>query len=141
MLSGCRLLVRSNGFSVLEVLLVTSGATSLAREQHAVIVLGGGGGGFAITCPDGVPCVQGGLPLPQRQRLAQAVGGPVLALSPPTDRPVMDRAWRTSEAHVADLRAAVEWTKCQWPHAHPWILGLDSGAFSAAIATACGSWA
>jgi hypothetical protein len=122
---------------VREVLLVTSRAPSVVREQHAVIVMGGGGGGFAITCPDGVPCVQGGLPLPQRQRLAQAVGGPVLALSPPTDRPVMDRTWRTSDLHVADLRAAVAWTKSQWPHAHAWILGLDSGALSAAVATAC----
>ena len=78
-------------------------------------MLGGGGGGFAVTCPDGVPCVQGGLPLRQRQRLAAAIGGPVMALSPPTDHPVMNREWRMSDCHVIDLQAAVDWTKAQWP--------------------------
>jgi hypothetical protein len=46
-----------------EVLLVTSGGLPPADDEHAVIVLSGGGGGFAVTCPDGVPRVQGGLPL------------------------------------------------------------------------------
>src|SRR5690242_12743267 len=81
---------------VREVLLVTEGSTWRGSHLHSVIILGGGGGGFAVTCPDGVPCVQGGLPLDQRHRLAHAIGGPVLALSPPTDRPVMDREWRMS---------------------------------------------
>jgi hypothetical protein len=121
---------------VREVLLVSSGDSTLAHEQHAVIVLAGGGGGFAVTCPDGVPCVQGGLPLPQRQRLARAIGGPVMALSPPTDRPVMDRGWRMSDPHIADLQAAVAWTKAQWPQAQTWVLGLNNGALSAAVATA-----
>jgi hypothetical protein len=121
---------------VREVLLVTSGRVSPANDQHAVIVLGGGGGGFAVTCPDGVPCVQGGLPLSQRQRLARAIGGPVVALSPPTDQPVMDRDWRMSNRHVIDLQAAVDWTKAQWPLAQTWVLGLKNGALSAAVATA-----
>jgi len=120
---------------VREVLLVTE-ATPHADEQHAVIVLGGGGGGFAVTSRDGVPSVQGGLPLPQRQRLANAIGGPVVALSPPTDRPVMDRAWRLSDDHVADMQTAVQWTKQQWPQARTWVLGLNNGALSAAVATA-----
>jgi hypothetical protein len=121
---------------VRQVLLVTAGAGRFANNQHAVIVLGGGGGGFAVTCPDGIPCVQGGLPLPQRQRLASAIGGPVMALSPPTDQPVMNRDWRMSDRHVADLQAAVNWTKAQWPQAQTWILGLNNGALSAAVATA-----
>jgi len=120
---------------VRQVLLVT-GSSSTASDQNSVIVLGGGGGGFAVTCPDGVPCVQGGLPLAQRQRLSHAIGGPVLSLSPPTDRPVMDREWRMSDRHIADLEAAVNWSKSQWPHAHTWVLGLNSGALSAAVATA-----
>jgi len=121
---------------VREVLLVTEGSTWRGSHQHSVIILGGGGGGFAVTCPDGVPCVQGGLPLAQRHRLAHAIGGPVLALSPPTDRPVMDREWRMSDRHVADLEAAVTWSKTQWPQAQTWVLGLNSGALSAAVATA-----
>jgi hypothetical protein len=120
---------------VRQVLLVTSGGWS-ADEQHAVIVLGGGGGGFAVTCPDGVPCVQGALPLAQRQRLAAAIGGPVVALSPPTDQPVMNRDWRMSDRHVRDLQAAVHWMKDQWPSAKTWVLGLNNGALSAAVATA-----
>jgi hypothetical protein len=121
---------------VRQVLLVTAGGGWSFDEQHAVIVLGGGGGGFAVTCPDGVPCVQGALPLAQRQRLAAAIGGPVVALSPPTDQPVMNRAWRMSHQHVTDLQAAVNWTKDQWPLAQTWVLGLNNGALSAAVATA-----
>jgi hypothetical protein len=121
---------------VREVLLVTATTAWPANDAHAVIVLGGGGGGFAVTCRDGVPCVHGGLPLPQRQRLAAAIGGPIVALSPPTDQPVMDRDWRRSERHMTDLRAAVNWTKAHWPRAHTWVLGLNHGALSAAVATA-----
>ena len=121
---------------VRQVMLVTSGCAWANVDQHAVIVLGGGGGGFAVTCPDGIPCVQGALPLPQRQILAMAIGGPVMSLSPPTDRPVMDRDWRMSNQHVTDLQSAVNWTKEQWPYAQTWVLGLDNGALSAAVATA-----
>ena len=117
-----------------EVLLVTSGGLPPADDEHAVIVLSGGGGGFAVTCPDGVPRVQGGLPLSQRQRLASSIGGPVMALSPPSDQPVMDREWRMSERHVVDLQAAVDWTKTQWPMARR-VLGVNNGALSAAVAT------
>ena len=120
---------------VREVLLVTEGAARVSA-RHAVIVLGGGGGGFAVTSHDGVPSVHGGLPLSQRQRLANAIGGAVVALSPPTDRPVMDRSWRLSNDHVADMQTAVHWTRQQWPHAHTWVLGLNNGALSAAVATA-----
>jgi hypothetical protein len=119
-----------------QVLLVTEGCARSFGAQHAVIVLGGGGGGFAVTCPDGVPLVHGGLPLSQRQRLANAIGGSVLALSPPSDRPVMDRSWRLCEDHVTDMRNAVNWTRQQWPLAQTWVLGLNSGALSAAVATA-----
>jgi hypothetical protein len=101
-----------------------------------VIVLGGGGGGFAVTSRDGLPRVQGGLLLSQRERLANAIGGAVVALSPPTDRPVMDRSWRMSDDHVADMQTAVHWAKQQWPTADAWVLGLNSGALSAAVATA-----
>jgi hypothetical protein len=121
---------------VREVLLVTESRKRNADEQHAVIVLGGGGGGFAVTSRDGVPSVHGGLPLSQRQRLANAIRGAVVALSPPTDRPVMDRSWRLCDDHVADMRSAVHWTKRQWPHARTWVLGLNNGALSAAVATA-----
>lgn len=121
---------------VREVLLVTEAVQHRAGEQHAVIVLGGGGGGFAVTSRDGLPNVCGGLPPSERQRLANAIGGPVVALSPPSDRPVMDRTWRLCDDHVADMQTAVRWTKQQWPQAHTWVLGLDHGALSAAMATA-----
>ena len=121
---------------VREVLLVTAGGLPPANDAHAVIVLSGGGGGFAVTCPDGVPRVQGGLPLSQRQRLAASIGGPVMALSPPSDQPVMDREWRMSERHVVDLQAAVAWANTQWPAAKVWVLGVNNGALSAAVATA-----
>jgi hypothetical protein len=121
---------------VREVLLVTAGHAQPIEAQHAVIVLGGGGGGFAVTSLDGVPRVHGGLPLSQRQRLASAIGGAVVALSPPTDRPVMDRTWRLSDNHVIDMQTAVNWTRQQWPQAQTWVLGLNSGALSAAVATA-----
>ncbi len=121
---------------VRQVLLVSTAHEPSTNDKHVVIVLGGGGGGFAVTSPNGVPCVQGGLPLPQRQRLANAIGGPVLALSPPTDQPVMNREWRMSDRHVTDLHAAVTWTKAEWPHAQTWLLGLNHGALSAAVATA-----
>ena len=121
---------------VREVLLVTSGGIPPAEDEHAVIVLSGGGGGFAVTCPDGVPRVQGGLPVSQRQRLAASIGGPVMALSPPSDQPVMNREWRMSDRHVVDLQAAVDWTKTQWPSAKTWVLGVNNGALSAAVATA-----
>ena len=121
---------------VREVLLVTSACGQPSNGRHAVILLGGGGGGFAVTSPNGRPCVQGGLPLPQRQRLANAIGGPVVALSPPTDQPVMNREWRLSDRHVADLHAAVTWTNAEWPLAQTWVLGLNQGALSAAVATA-----
>ena len=120
---------------VREVLLVTARPAEAREAQHTLIVLGGGGGGFAVTSHDGVPQVNGGLPLPQRQRLANAIGGSVVALSPPTDQPVMDRSWRLSDNHVVDLRAAVDWTRGQWPRAQTWVLGLSSGALSAAVAT------
>lgn len=121
---------------VREVLLVTEGCERRIAEQHAVIVLGGGGGGFAVTSQNGMPRVHGGLPLSQRQRLANAIGGAVVALSPPTDCPVMDRTWRLSDDHVADIHSAVHWTKRQWPQAQTWVLGLNNGALSAAVATA-----
>ena len=121
---------------VRQVLLVTEGRAHSLGEQHAVIVLGGGGGGFAVTSRDGIPFVHGGLALAQRQRLANAIGGSVVALSPPTDRPVMDRSWRLCENHVTDMRTAVSWTRQQWPLAQTWVLGLNSGALSAAVATA-----
>ena len=119
---------------VREVLLITARSAGIDANRHVVIVLAGGGGGFAVTFADGVPCVQGGLPLAQRQRLASAVGGPVIALSPPTDQPVMNRAWRMSEQHVADLAAAVAWTTSTWPAAQTWVLGVAHGALSAAVA-------
>ena len=121
---------------VREVLLVTEAMAPAALDRHAVIVLGGGGGGFAVTSEDGVPRVEGGLSPAQRQKLANAIGGAVVALSPPTDRPVMDRAWRLSDQHVADLQAAVRWTRTQWPTTHTWVLGMNNGALSAAVATA-----
>ena len=121
---------------VREVLLVTESGQRDADERHAVIVLGGGGGGFAVTSRDGVPSVHGGLPLSQRQRLANAIGGAVVALSPPTDRPVMDRSWRLCDDHVADMQSAVHWTRSQWPQSRTWVLGLNNGALSAAVATA-----
>ena len=48
----------------------------------------------------------------------------------------MDREWRMSDRHVVDLQAAVDWTKTQWPLAKTWVLGLNNGALSAAVATA-----
>ena len=120
---------------VREVLLVTRGRAQPIDTRHAVIVLGGRGGGFEVTSQDGLPQVHGGLPLAQRQRLANAIGGAVVELSPPTDRPVMDRAWRLSDEHAADMRAAVTWSRRQWPYAHAWVLGLASGTLSAAVAT------
>ena len=120
---------------VRQVLLVTDGHAESLVARHAVLVLGAGGGGFAVTSRDGVPHVHGGLPPAQRQRLANAIGGPVVALSPPTDQPVMDRAWRVSDDHLSDMRVAVNWTRGQWPQAQTWMLGLESGALSAAVAT------
>lgn len=120
---------------VRQILLVTEGRGA-ANERQAVIVLGAGGGGFAVTSIDGVPQIHGGLPQAHRQRLANAIGGAVIAVSPPTDYPVMDRAWRLSDDHVADMQMAVNWTKSQWPDARTWMLGLNSGALSAAFATA-----
>ena len=120
---------------VREFLLVTDGRTALPGT-HAVIVLGGGGGGFAVTSLEGVTQVHGGLPTPERRRLAKAIAGPVVAVSPPTDRPVMDREWRLSERHVTDLQAAVNWMRVQWPHSQTWMLGFDQGALSAAVAAA-----
>jgi hypothetical protein len=119
---------------VREVLLVTE--ASARDEPHVVIVLGGGGGGFAVVSRDGRPHVYGGLSLAQRQRLADAIGGAVVALSPPSDRPVMDRDWRLSNAHVSDMQRAVEWVREQWPGAKAWVLGINNGALSAAVATA-----
>jgi len=119
---------------VREVLIVTASSAGTRDDRHVVIVLAGGGGGFAVTFADGVPCVQGGLPLTHRQRLASAIGGPVVALSPPTDQPVMSRAWRRSEQHMADLGAAVAWTTTTWPAAQTWVLGVSHGALSAAVA-------
>ena len=119
---------------VREVLLITASSAVGDTNHHVVVVLAGGGGGFAVTFPDGIPCVQGGLPLAQRQRLATAVGGPVIALSPPTDQPVMSRAWRMSEQHMADIAAAVAWTTSIWPAAQIWMLGIAHGALSAAVA-------
>jgi len=72
----------------------------------------------------------------QRQRWANAIGGSVVALSPPTDRPVMDRSWRLGAHHLTDIRTAVTWMRQQWPLAQTWVLGLNSGALSAAVATA-----
>ena len=54
----------------------------------------------------------------------------------PTDRPVMDRSWRLCDDHVADMQSAVQWTRSQWPHSRTWVLGLNNGALSAAVATA-----
>ena len=119
---------------VREVLMITANSGAISANRHVVIVLAGGGGGFVVTFHDGMPCVQGGLPLAQRQRLASTVGGPVVALSPPTDQPVMSREWRMSEQHVADLAAAVAWTTGTWPAARTWVLGVAHGALSAAVA-------
>ena len=41
---------------VREVLIITASA-GMGASRHVVIVLAGGGGGFAVTFPDGVPCV------------------------------------------------------------------------------------
>jgi len=121
---------------VREVLLVTEAPTRARGERHVVLVLGGGGGGFAVVSRDGLPEVYGGLSLEQRQRLADAIGGAIIALSPPSDRPIMDRDWRLSSAHVCDMQRAIEWTRAQWPCASAWVLGINNGALSAAVATA-----
>jgi hypothetical protein len=121
---------------VRQVLLVTEAPARVPDEQHVVLVLGGGGGGFAVVSCDGLPQVHGGLSLGQRQRLADAIGGAVVALSPPSDRPVMDRDWRLSNAHVCDMQSALHWARAQWPIAKAWVLGINNGALSAAVATA-----
>ncbi|HTL36366.1 MAG TPA: hypothetical protein VL326_24705 [Kofleriaceae bacterium] len=121
---------------VREVLLVTEAPKRAPSERHVVLVLGGGGGGFAVVSRDGLPEVYGGLSPDQRQRLADTVGGVVIALSPPSDRPIMDREWRLSSAHVCDMRRAVDWARAQWPCSSAWVLGINNGALSAAVATA-----
>jgi hypothetical protein len=131
-----RVQVLESRSGVREVLLVTEACAPDAREQHVVIVLGGAGGGFAVVSHDGLPHVYGGLPLEQRQRLANAINGAVIALSPPSDQPVMDRDWRLSNQNVCDLQAAVHWARAQWPDAKTWVLGMNNGALSAAVATA-----
>ena len=118
-----------------EVLLVTS-VESAVPVGNAVIMLGSGGGGFAVGPEDGVMGVQGGFPVTRYPRLAAEIGGSVVALSPPTDQPVMDVDWRLSPSHVTDLRAAVRWSRERWPNADVWMLGFESGGMSAAVATA-----
>ncbi len=122
---------------VRQVLLVTASRAEGAQDHHVIIVLGGGGGGFSMTSMDGVLRVHGGLPPAQRQRLAKAIGGAVVALSPPTDRPVMDRTWRMSDGHVADLQSAVDWTKAQWPLAPDVDTRLQQRCTVGGLATAC----
>lgn len=119
-----------------QVLLVTASRAQAACDGHVVIVLGGGGGGFSVTSMDGVLRVYGGLPLAQRQRLANAIGGAVIAQSPPTDQPVMNRMWRMSALHLVDLQSTVDWARTRWPQGQIWILGLNHGALSAALAAA-----
>ncbi|HMA31136.1 MAG TPA: hypothetical protein VKT00_04900 [Casimicrobiaceae bacterium] len=118
-----------------QVLLVTSVETA-RPVGNVVVVLGSGGGGLARNPADGVMRVQGGFAAWQQRRLAEAIGGAVVALSPPTDQPVMDLDWRLSAAHVADLRAAVAWSRQRWPEAAVWMLGFESGGMSAAVAAA-----
>lgn len=120
---------------VRQVLLVTSVETA-RPVGNVVVVLGSGGGGFARNPGDGVMRVQGGFAAGQHRRLAEAIGGAVVALSPPTDQPVMDLDWRLSAAHVADLRAAVAWSRQRWPEADVWMLGFENGGMSAAVAAA-----
>jgi hypothetical protein len=120
---------------VRQVLLVTSTETT-RPVGNVVVALGSGGGGFARNPEDGVMRVQGGFQAEQHRRLAEAVGGAVVALSPPTDQPVMDVDWRLSAAHVTDLRAAVAWSRKRWPDAVVWVLGFEAGGMSAAVAAA-----
>lgn len=120
---------------VRQVLLVTSVETSGA-VGNVVVVLGSGGGGFARNPDDGVMRVQGGFQPGQLRRLAGEVGGAIVALSPPTDQPVMDVDWRLSAPHVTDMRAAVAWSRKRWPDADVWVLGFEAGGMSAAVAAA-----
>lgn len=120
---------------VRQVLLVTSDETG-RQVGHVVVVLGSGGGGFIHSPDDGVMRVQGGFQVAQHRRLAGEIGGAVIALSPPTDQPVMDVDWRLSAAHVADMRAAVAWSRERWPGADLWMLGFETGGMSAAVAAA-----
>ena len=120
---------------VRQVLLVTSVETG-KQVGHVVVVLGSGGGGFTHSPDDGVMRVQGGFQVAQQRRLAGEIGGAVVALSPPTDQPVMDVDWRLSASHVADMRAAVAWSRERWPQAAMWMLGFETGGMSAAVAAA-----
>ena len=120
---------------VRQLLLVTS-VEGARQVGDVVVMLGSGGGGFEVNQDDGAMRVQGGFQPGQQQRLAEAIGGAVVALSPPSDRPVMDLDWRLSSTHVDDLRAAVAWSRERWPGAAVWMLGFEAGALSAAVATA-----
>lgn len=127
---------------VTEVLVLTPGKSAEAqgKASNAVIVLNGGSGqvwiGKAMDGPDaGKLILRGALPITARQELADKVGA-VAVLTQPSDRPVMDQAWRDSNEHVADVAAAVTVVQQRFPGAKVWLLGLSNGSWSAAHAGA-----
>jgi hypothetical protein len=125
-----------------EVLVLTPGrtVTEQGSAKNVVIMFNGGSGqiwiGRTSDGPDaGKLKIGGSLPIVARQALADKVGA-VAILAQPSDRPVMEREWRDSKEHVADVAAAVTVVQQRFPGAKVWLLGLSNGSWSAAHAGA-----
>lgn len=92
-----------------------------------LLLLPGGNGGMGVK--DGVPASENFL-VRSRERFA-AHGFDVAIVGPPSDRPQVDLRFRTSNAHMADLRAVVE--RLRLDTGKPvWLVGTSNGTVSAA---------
>ncbi|MGZ5040114.1 MAG: alpha/beta hydrolase [Usitatibacter sp.] len=102
-----------------------------ADAAATVVLLPGGAGGIGMK--EGVPTSQNFLV--RSRDLFAGAGYNVAIVGKPSDREDLDERFRTSEAHVADLRSVVE--KVRRDQGKPvWVVGTSRGTISAAALAA-----
>jgi dienelactone hydrolase len=107
------------------------------HPKAAVILFAGGNGGVKITSAGAITALAGNFLIRSRQLFVDQ-GLLTVIVDAPSDRqspPFLAGGFRTSSAHVADIKAVIAWARSQ-TKVPVWLVGTSHGTQSAANAAA-----